>query len=100
MRISNGQIEKMLEVRLKGARRTSPAKDAPKTAGQDSVTLSRRAAEVTRAKELAAGTPEVREDKVAAIRERLERGEYRVSPEDLADKILSEARLAQLLRKL
>jgi flagellar biosynthesis anti-sigma factor FlgM len=100
MRISNGQIEKMLEVQLKCAQRASAAKDVPKAAKRDRVTLSRWAAQVTRAKQLAAGAPEMREDTVAAIRDRPERGEYRVPAEALADKILSEARLAQLLREL
>jgi len=100
MRISNGQVEKLLETQLKGTQRTSPAKGASGAVRHDSVSLSRRAADVTRAKELAAGAPEVREDKVARIRERLQRGEYRVSPEKLADKMLSEARLAGVLRKL
>jgi len=42
----------------------------------------------------------VREDKVARLRERIERGEYEVSADELADKILSEARLGRILRKL
>ena len=100
MRISNGQLEKLLEVQLKGTQRNSKAKDAVRAARQDSVSLSRRAADLTRAKELAAAAPEVREDKVARIRERIQRGEYRVSPEKLADTILSEARLSRILRKL
>jgi len=100
MRISNGQVEKILKTQLKGAQRSSPAKDASRASRHDSVSLSRRASDVTRAKELAAAAAEVREDKVAQIRERIQRGEYRVSPEKLADTILSEARLARILRKL
>lgn len=100
MRISNGQVDKLLEIQLKGSRRASPPKDASGPARHDSVSLSRQAADITRAKELAASAPAVREDKVAPIREAIERGDYRVSPENLADKILSDARLARILRKL
>ena len=99
MRISNGQIERLLGAHLKGARRTDPAKDTPQATRRNNVSLSRRAADIARAKELAAGVPEVREDKVARIREQIERGEYQVSPEKLADRILSEARLGRVLRK-
>ena len=100
MRVSNGQIEKLLEIQLKGAQRTSRAKDGSSATPGDSVNLSRRAAEVARAKGLAASAPPVREDKVARLHERIERGEYKVSADDLADKILSEARLGRILRKL
>jgi flagellar biosynthesis anti-sigma factor FlgM len=100
MRISNGQVEKLLELQLKGAESRSPARQAPRTARQDSVSLSRRAADVTRAKELAASAPEVREDQIAAIRERMARGDFEVSADKLADTILREARLERILRKL
>lgn len=100
MRISNGQVEKILETQLKGAQRSSPGKEASRASRRDSVSLSRQACDVTRAKELAAAAPDAREDKVAQIRERIERGKYRVSPEELADTILSEARLGRILRQL
>lgn len=100
MRISNGQVEKLLETQLKGAERASPAKDAGKAVRADSLSLSRRAAEIAHARELAGGAAPVREDKVARLRERIERGEYEVSAQELADKILAETRLARILRRL
>jgi negative regulator of flagellin synthesis FlgM len=100
MRISNGQVEKLLELQLKGPRRASPANGPAQAPGQDRVSLSRRATDISRAKELAANTPEVRQDKVAAIRERIARGEYEASAEQLADAIMAEAKLGLILRKL
>ena len=100
MRISNGQVEKLLEMQIKGARASQPPSTADPPVRSDSVSLSRRAADITRAKELAANAPEVRQDKVARIRELIERGEYEVAADRLADKILSDARLGRALRKL
>ncbi|UCH34203.1 MAG: flagellar biosynthesis anti-sigma factor FlgM [Armatimonadota bacterium] len=100
MRISNRQIEKLLEAQLEGTHRPDTAKDPSQAARHDSLGLSRRAADIARAQELAAGAPGIREDKVARIREQIERGEYQVCPGELADRILTEARLGRVLRKL
>jgi len=100
MRVSNGQVEKLLELQLKDPQRTSRAKGPAKATAQDSVSLSRRATDISRAKELAANSPAVRQDKVAGIRERIARGDYQVSAEQVADAIMAEARLGRILRKL
>ena len=99
MRISNGQVEKILETQLKGTQRLASAKEGSRAGRADTVSLSRRASDITRAKELAAAAAEVRDDKVAPIRERIARGEYEVSAEKLADAILSDARLGRAFRK-
>jgi negative regulator of flagellin synthesis FlgM len=52
--------------------------------------ISTRGRELARAKEIAAETPDVREDKIADIKARLADGKYKVSADDIADKMVSE----------
>lgn len=55
----------------------------------DQVVLSQRAAEIQTAQEAVAAMPEVRQEKVAAIKKRIEEGTYQIDPEAIADKIIS-----------
>ena len=66
------------------------AASGPATAGQvDQVVLSQRAVEIQRAKEALARVPEVRQNKVAALRKRIQEGNYQIDAAAIADKILS-----------
>lgn len=57
--------------------------------GKDEVTLSSRAAEVSRVRNyLVTEVPEVRSERVKEISQALERGEYQVSPQEVADKMV------------
>ncbi len=53
------------------------------------VVLSRASKEVQLAKEVIASAPEVREDKVAAIREKIESGSYQVDNQAVAEKLVN-----------
>lgn len=64
------------------------------TPGQeDSVTLSQPARDVQKVKEFLSDLPDVREDRVAELRARIARGDYHVSDEELADRILESGAL-------
>jgi len=54
----------------------------------DSVEISDRSRELARARQAVDAAPDVRADKVAEIRKRIEDGTYSVSPELLAQKLL------------
>ena len=54
----------------------------------DRVVLSAGSLEVQKAKEIIEQTPEVRADRVQALKEEISRGEYRVDPYRLADKMM------------
>lgn len=56
--------------------------------GRDRLELSEEAAAVRRFVAMARDLPEVRADRVAELRERIARGEYRVDPEAVAERIL------------
>jgi negative regulator of flagellin synthesis FlgM len=59
----------------------------------DKVSLSSRVRELQAARTAAAAIPEVREEKVAAIRAQIEAGTYVVDGEKIADKMIAEALL-------
>lgn len=80
-----------------GPAETSPVKPAevgditgtPAAAQADQVVLSQRAAEIQMAKETLAAVPEVRAEKVAELKRRIQEGTYEIDAAAIADKIVS-----------
>jgi negative regulator of flagellin synthesis FlgM len=73
------------------ARRTDRSGETQKPdvqAPSDTVEISDQARELARARQAVDAAPEVRSDKVASIKKRIEDGTYSVSPELLARKLL------------
>lgn len=69
---------------------TPGASGADKTAPPtDRVVLSPGLLEVQKARDILAQTPEVRADKVQALKEKLASGEYDVDPHRIAEKMLA-----------
>ncbi len=62
----------------------------PEKSGQptDRVVLSAGSLEVQKAKDILEQTPDVRMDRVQALKEEIARGEYQVDPRRLADKMM------------
>lgn len=62
----------------------------PEKTGQptDRVVLSADSLEVQKAKDILEQTPDVRMDRVQALKEEIARGEYQVDPHRLADKMM------------
>ena len=95
-RISHRQIDPAVSGpgAVRRAERTgyeSGAKAEPQTvqpAASDSVEISDRSRELARAHQAVDEAPEVRSDRVASIKKRIEDGTYSVSPELLAKKML------------
>jgi negative regulator of flagellin synthesis FlgM len=56
----------------------------------DSVEISERASELARAKQVVEAAPEVRADKMAALKKQIADGTYDVPAEALADKLLDD----------
>jgi negative regulator of flagellin synthesis FlgM len=60
-----------------------------KTDGQDAiVNISQTSKEVRLAREIIGSTPDIREDKVAELKEKIEYGDYRVNNQAVADKLV------------
>lgn len=59
-------------------------------AASDQVSLSAEARALAQARKAVDGAPDVREDRIAAIKQQIENGTYNVSPEALAKSILQK----------
>lgn len=80
---------------IKTDNRVQKAKDKPTVdaaaataTGTDRVELSASSIDVQKMKMIIQDTPEVRMDRVQALKEQIERGEYQVDPYRVADKML------------
>lgn len=88
MIISRSQIGQTVQAyadQLRGR----PASDTPprRKAGQDKVVLSPEAARLAEARRLLKSIPEVRADRVSEVSQAIARGEYRVSGQEIAEKL-------------
>ena len=72
---------------VSGVKKVAPVS---KNAGNDQLQISEFGKDLQIAKQAVAAAPDVREDKVAEIKERLASGTYNVSAEELAEKLASQ----------
>ena len=64
--------------------------NSSEVAASDKVELSAQARDIQRAREVAQGAPEVREDKVEAARRAVQSGNLNLKGQDLAEKLLQD----------
>lgn len=64
---------------------------APLAPGADTVTLSEAGRRLAKAREVVYATPESRPDKVAQLKEAVDKGSYRIDTRQLADSLLADA---------
>jgi negative regulator of flagellin synthesis FlgM len=86
MRIVGNPIQQVLGTYLKQARKTDPAVGTT-TSQTDQVSVSQKAAELLSARNALDKVPEVRSDRVAAVREKLNSG-YRPDAAAVSEAIL------------
>jgi len=77
--------------REKPAAEAHPASKAEESGAGDVVQLSSRSRLIARAQELASQAPEVREDRVNDLRNRINAGTYNVSGQVVADSMLKKS---------
>ena len=75
-------------VRTNDQSNSTASTNATRPTGQDQFILSPQSSEVNRIKQQLDEIPEVDEQKVAALRERVNNGRYTVSSQQVAEKIL------------
>jgi negative regulator of flagellin synthesis FlgM len=78
------------KIQVKKNQEASAAKvdSASSTTGSDRVDLSTASADVQRMQSILQETPEIRMEKVEALKRQIERGEYQIDPYRVADKML------------
>lgn len=84
--------------RVGASQKTADATPARPASRGDSVSLSPKARQLQAAREALAAMPEIREEKVAAIRAQIEAGTYEIDGEKIADKMMAEALLNDHLK--
>ena len=65
---------------------------------EEKVSLSQKAKDIERIQEILRNTPDVREDRVALLKKKIESGEYNVKGKEVADQMLREFLLEDLLK--
>jgi flagellar biosynthesis anti-sigma factor FlgM len=79
--------------RMDVSQKTKGTKGVCPASGGDSVSLSPQARFLQSAREALGEVPEIREEKVAAIRAQIEAGTYKVDGEKIAGKMIAEGLL-------
>jgi len=99
MKISHGQIQSVFKAYAQqpAGRKSIKDKKGSPAAREDQVVLSREAREMRLAMETVARASEVREDKVREIKTALSTGNYEVSGEQIAEKMLGRTLVEKLL---
>lgn len=99
MKIHNDESIKQVNSFVKSAEeKSAPSrKPAPAEPEGDHVQLSARARELQRIKDVVAEVPECRDEKVAELREAVQKGTYRSDPDKTAEKLVTESLIDLLL---
>lgn len=71
-------------------RNSTPQPASLPVAAEDKVDLSAQSKEMKKVHEVLAAAPEVRAEKVAALKQQVESGQYRVDSDAVAEKMLKE----------
>ncbi|MCR4431686.1 MAG: flagellar biosynthesis anti-sigma factor FlgM [Tepidanaerobacteraceae bacterium] len=92
MNISRSQLESCVRIyrEQSGKIRRDSEKEKPDKSGADSFILSAEAKELLQAIKSAGTEQDVREEKVAALREKINSGTYNIDGELVAEKMLEE----------
>lgn len=99
MKITGNQVNAVSQVYLGKVRKAQGAAETEATPPKDTVELSNDAAAIETARQVIAGLPETRAEKVEELRRQVQDGTYQVSPEGIAEKMLTEMHLSKLTGK-
>lgn len=97
MIISNKQVQNILQLeRINSLKKKTGLKETAATGKSDSLVLSGRAQELNFAKEQVLKSPEVRADKILELKGKIEGGNYQVSGNDIAAKMIGRSLVDEL----
>ncbi len=99
MKITGSQIGPVNQVQLDTIQKAKAKPEVPKALAADQVVLSADVSAVDAARKVIAEVPDVRADKVEAIRQEIQDGRYNVPADKIAEKVLAELQLARLHQK-
>jgi negative regulator of flagellin synthesis FlgM len=87
--IQSAETKKTDKTKLNGYEKSEAANSSAST-GSANADISSRAKDMAKAKQIAADTPDVREAKIAALREQIQNKKYNVSADAIADKLVDD----------
>jgi len=91
VRISNEQAQILAAQKLKGAKGVSGASEVGKATEATSVSMSSMGQEIGKALGALNAVPDVRADRVAELKAKIDSGTYQVSGRDVAESLLRRA---------
>ena len=92
MRISNEQAQQIMAAqKLKGAKGAQGPSEVGRVAGADAVSVSSMGQEIGKAMQALSALPDIRADRVAELKAKIDSGEYQVSGRDVAESLLRRA---------
>lgn len=92
MRISNEQVQAIMAAQgTKGTKAAKAVEGAGAVGASDAVSMSAMGQEIGKALSALAAIPDVRADKVAALKAQIEAGTYHVPARDIARSVLQHA---------
>jgi negative regulator of flagellin synthesis FlgM len=87
--IQSAETKKTDKTKLNGYEKTESSSSASKS-GSANAEISSRAKDMAKAKQVAMDAPDVREAKIAALREQIQNKKYNVSADAIADKLVDD----------
>lgn len=97
MIISNKQVQNILKLeRINSLKKKESLKETAAVSKNDSLVLSGRAQELNFAKEQVLKSPEVRADKIRELKKQIEEGNYQVSWDEVAAKMIGRSLVDEL----
>ena len=92
MRISNEQAQQIMAAqKVKGVKGAQGPSEVGRTAGADAVSVSSMGQEIGKAMQVLGAMPDIRADRVAELKAKIDSGEYQVSGRDVAESLLRRA---------
>lgn len=99
MKITGDQVHGVSQVHLNQVKKVQQAAKADATQLTDTVELSSDVNAMEAARQAVKAQPDVRAEKVEALRQQIADGTYKVDADGIAAKMLTEMRLAKLAEK-
>jgi negative regulator of flagellin synthesis FlgM len=97
MKISNDQVQQILQAAgTKGVGKAHRAQGSGAVAKADGAALSDASQDISKALALVSSTPDVRADKVAALKAQIQAGTYRPTGDGIAQAILERSKAEAL----
>lgn len=97
MIISNKQVQNILQLeRINSLKKKESLKETTVVGKNDSLVLSGRAQELNFAKEQVLKSPAVRADKIRELKKQIEEGNYQVSGDEVAAKMIGRSLVDEL----